>query len=529
MKHYHKNPRSITRQRLARLADTLARLGDLGGVVHNLETDEIIGGNQRMEVFQGGQPEITLTLPAPDAQGTVAHGFILWKGQRFAYRQVRWDENTAAEANIVANIGAGDWDADTLANAWNSAELIEWGLDAETLKAWKHDVAMLGNLIQAEAIDRTSETEDFEVETDDDVLAPFPYFGGKSKVAGKVWARFGPDIVNYVEPFCGSAAVLLQAPYDLKVVTLNDADGFIANFWRAVTLAPDEVAQAADWPVNEIDLFSRHVRLVKTRAEMTRKLQADENYFDAKIAGWWVWGICAWIGGGWCSGKGAWSVEDGQIVKVSGEGVAAQIPHLGDAGRGVNRQIPHLGAGRGVNRQIPYLSSGQQGILKPPPPALPGDVLDQHAAHFRAYMRQLQNKLRRARVCCGDWARVTGDSVTFRHGLTAMFLDPPYSAEAGRNNTIYAVENATVAHDVREWCEAHGDNPLLRIALCGYDGEGHEALEAKGWSKMRWKTVGGYGNQGDGTNRGAGNAAREVIWFSPHCLRKSDNGQPERQ
>jgi DNA adenine methylase len=41
--------------------------------------------------------------------------------------------------------------------------------------------------------------------------APFPYFGGKSKIAGAVWQRFG-DVQNYVEPFCGSATMLLARP-----------------------------------------------------------------------------------------------------------------------------------------------------------------------------------------------------------------------------------------------------------------------------------------------------------------------------
>jgi DNA adenine methylase len=41
--------------------------------------------------------------------------------------------------------------------------------------------------------------------------APFPYFGGKSRVAAEVWRRFG-DVPNYVEPFFGSGAVLLARP-----------------------------------------------------------------------------------------------------------------------------------------------------------------------------------------------------------------------------------------------------------------------------------------------------------------------------
>jgi hypothetical protein len=41
--------------------------------------------------------------------------------------------------------------------------------------------------------------------------APFPWFGGKRKVAAEVWARFGA-VENYVEPFFGSGAVLLGRP-----------------------------------------------------------------------------------------------------------------------------------------------------------------------------------------------------------------------------------------------------------------------------------------------------------------------------
>lgn len=46
--------------------------------------------------------------------------------------------------------------------------------------------------------------------------APFPYFGGKASVAGPVWARLGSDCRSYVEPFCGSMAMLLfqSAPGD---------------------------------------------------------------------------------------------------------------------------------------------------------------------------------------------------------------------------------------------------------------------------------------------------------------------------
>ena len=41
--------------------------------------------------------------------------------------------------------------------------------------------------------------------------APFPWFGGKARIAAQVWQRFG-DVRNYVEPFFGSGAVLLNRP-----------------------------------------------------------------------------------------------------------------------------------------------------------------------------------------------------------------------------------------------------------------------------------------------------------------------------
>ena len=44
-----------------------------------------------------------------------------------------------------------------------------------------------------------------------DLRAPFPYFGGKRRAAPIIWAALG-DPGGYVEPFAGSAAVLLARP-----------------------------------------------------------------------------------------------------------------------------------------------------------------------------------------------------------------------------------------------------------------------------------------------------------------------------
>jgi len=68
------------------------------------------------------------------------------------------------------------------------------------------------------------------------MIAPFPYFGGKSKAAGVVWEMFG-DVYTYVEPFAGSLAVLLGRPdnHDRKIETVNDVDNYTVSFWRANT------------------------------------------------------------------------------------------------------------------------------------------------------------------------------------------------------------------------------------------------------------------------------------------------------
>jgi hypothetical protein len=83
---------------------------------------------------------------------------------------------------------------------------------------------------------------------------PWPYFGGKSKIADVIWRRFGQP-ANYVEPFFGSGAVLLGRPDwqpDVTwIETVNDKSGYVSNFWRAVSADPEQVAHYASWPVNE--------------------------------------------------------------------------------------------------------------------------------------------------------------------------------------------------------------------------------------------------------------------------------------
>ena len=111
--------------------------------------------------------------------------------------------------------------------------------------------------------------------------APFPWFGGKSRVADLVWARFG-DVPNYVVPFAGSLAVLLERPHEPKTETVNDLDCYLSNFWRALQAEPEAVARWADWPVNEADLHARHWWLVR-QAGFRERMRDDPDYYAAYL------------------------------------------------------------------------------------------------------------------------------------------------------------------------------------------------------------------------------------------------------
>lgn len=376
--------------------------------------------------------------------------------------------------------------------------------------------------------------------------APMPYFGGKSKIAPVIWERFGnPD--NLVEPFFGSGAITLAAPWPAdRTETVNDADGHLCNFWRAMRDRPDEVAALADYPVSELDLHARHRYLVDRRAHVEQML-ADPAWCDVKLAAWWVWGISQWIGSGWCPTPPAGVSDVGHLprklphVGNAGMGVhraanahaglSQQVPDLSSTGRGIAaprlaRKRPHMGGvdtnadgtagksgGKGIfrtslSRKMPHVGAGWNGTEK-------GEGVHRvtlaEEGNLVLYFRALSERLRRVRIVCGDWSRVCGPSVTWRHGTTAVFLDPPYVRDDRAD--VYAVEG-NMFEQVRAWAIESGQRTDMRIALCGYETD--DFTMPHGWDCFRWNAAGGYGSQGNG--RGRENSKREVVWFSPHCL-----------
>jgi len=343
------------------------------------------------------------------------------------------------------------------------------------------------------------------------VKAPFVWFGGKRKVAGQVWEALG-DVHNYVEPFAGSLAVLLGRPDSAagrRAETVNDADGFVANFWRACAADPEQVAKFCSGPVNETDLFARHLWLVNTGRERIAQLESDPDWFDAKVAGWWVWGVNAWIGSGWCSGTGPWVHADDPKQRPhlgdAGNGVNRKLPHLGDAGKGVNRQRPHLGdAGNGVNRKLPHLgNAGKAGF----------NNLSIREQGITEYMIELAERLSTVRVCAGDWSRVVTNGALSYGATVGVFLDPPYLGDV-RASDLYSVDDHHIANDVREWALQNASD-RVRVVLAGYQPE-HDHLIPDTWRRVRWSSGAAYQTTAGG-GQNAANRHSEVLWISPGC------------
>lgn len=371
--------------------------------------------------------------------------------------------------------------------------------------------------------------------------APFPWHGGKSRVAHVAWKALG-NPPNYIEPFVGSCAMLLGRPGGAgKIETVNDIDGGIVNVWRAIAYAPEEVAKWCDWPVSELDLHARHFWLIHRLETLREELRADPKFFCAQTAGWWLWGICQWIGTGWCSPIRL-DRDNGSRPHISGNhtgmGVHARggkkRPNLGNGGQGVHagkRQLPKLsvtdgaaGVG-GVHRKMPKLSvthgsAGTGGIHSYTGgghrlPSIGNDrgIHGVSAPPCEEWFLALQGRLRDVRIVCGDWRRVLGTAVLGKNvnvggrTPTGIFFDPPYDPELRQKN-LYAEDDPGISRLVREWCLEHGDDPDLRIALCGYEGE----HVMPGWSVHAWKGAKGYASA-DNDNR-----TLERIWFSPFCL-----------
>jgi len=356
---------------------------------------------------------------------------------------------------------------------------------------------------------------------------PAPYFGGKRHAAPTVWAALG-DVVHYVEPFCGTCAVLLERPHPCNrpyySETVNDTDGFLINALRAIAYYPEATAEAASWYVSEADVMARHLALIAWAQEgHLDELKGTPTACDPQRAGYWLYGLCAWIGSGWCSGRGPWVLDraTGRITRRPGTrepGVGTRLPHMGDDGRGVF----HAGTREPGVEAAP----AAPGVEAFHPMTMP---------ELRRWFVFLSARLRHVRIVHGDWTRVltkaVRETVDIRNPQKSqhcgIFLDPPYSQDV-RATQLYTHDgdaHGDLNAAVRAWCLANGTNRRYRIVLAGFAGEGHEELVRAGWWETEWFREGHLRGGMANRNPEGHQQARERLWMSPHCLRPAPDAQ----
>ena len=302
------------------------------------------------------------------------------------------------------------------------------------------------------------------------MTAPFPYFGGKRRVAEQVWRRFGRADV-YSEPFAGSLAVLLGNPHrplPAKEIVC-DNDGHICNVWRSMAHDPEKTAEYANWPTIHQDLNARHRWLREWADANSRRLSDDPDYYDPKAAGWWIWGLSSWIGKGWCADKRYETVP----------------AHYG------------VGIGKGVQMQrstVPFRRMD-----------------DRIGPWFRMLAERLANVI----VTCGDWRLVVGNSAMGAKfaGVKCVFLDPPYPTRNRRDkrSDYYAADKNSVAEDAYEWAVENGSR--YRIAYCCHK---DDFPVPDGWDSSI-RTMIGYATTGGPKTHDDS----DLIMFSPACEKSS--------
>ena len=127
---FKENPRKISNVQFDQLSNNLLKFGDLGGVVYCRNNKSYIGGNQRSKIFDGAKIEIIQSFDTPQADKTIAFGFINWNGNKYLYREVEFTEDEFHEACITANSLGGDWDYEALLSGnWDIEALKNWGVD----------------------------------------------------------------------------------------------------------------------------------------------------------------------------------------------------------------------------------------------------------------------------------------------------------------------------------------------------------------------------------------------------------------
>lgn len=262
----------------------------------------------------------------------------------------------------------------------------------------------------------------------------FWYAGGKRFTAAYVWRAIG-NPTTYIEPFTGSAAVLLARPTahltspGRRIEIINDINGRLVNLWRALQSHPEQVWQAAQGPRTLIDMNCRHKAIAAADPDLTTQLLSHPHWCDPQLAGWQLYTL-------------------------------RYATHPRNSLNSTRRTI------------------GRPAINPPP-------ITRQQLADVAARLT-----CTRLLIMCHDWSKTLTPALTCNRPV-AVFLDPPYLS-ANRDSELYRTpgsrdDGRPTAAAARQWAIDHADDPTMRIVLAGYDDEGCPP----GWTAVAWSSAAG--------------------------------------
>jgi site-specific DNA-adenine methylase len=289
----------------------------------------------------------------------------------------------------------------------------------------------------------------------------FPYIGGKYSVAPEINRRFG-NIDTRIDAFTGSSSWILASP-PVRYEIVNDLDGYVVNYLRAVKYAPDKVARHLDFPRAELELIAYHHYTRDRLPELVARLGGEPDYYEPILAARWAYVMAHSLMYEY-KRAGGWSVRDGRLVYERGTGRI----------RG-SMTSRHLLLTRLLKERRVF-----------------------------EYITSLSERLRCVQVWWNDFEVVVEKADRSEFGVVGVLLDPPYPRHL--RDYDYDTDGADVWHRAARWAVSNGDNPRLRIAVCGYNDAESDALFPSGWARFVWR------RSGIGQNKD-----RECIWFSPHC------------
>lgn len=291
---------------------------------------------------------------------------------------------------------------------------------------------------------------------------PFPYFGGKSNIANKLWSILG-DVNIYIEPFFGAGSILLSRPKEHKkaLEIINDKDGMLINFWRSMKHDPDKTLYYADQPRFECDYNAIKAYVKSQHDDLIPLLEGDIKYYNPELAGYYWYVQSLTFGKYFISQDGSWSVVDKKLVKHKSKNAIVR-----------QKMTIRL---RGFFRKSQDKSK---------------------------YAYELNNRLKDVMIYVGDYNRILTNVMINDDKSTAIIFDPPYVDESSNiDGDLYLFDTL----DTKELEKFFMDNQDKSVVLFGYK----NSYNLPDTYTVSWNANGGFSNQGDNQNR-----HKETIWFS---------------